>query len=121
MVKTYRNLFYSGIILVTLLSLLPNFGNVPTGSIVPLFSKGYVQHIVAYFFLTVLFIKSYKIKKFKNILITSCGLLLYSVLLESVQYFLPYRTFNPIDGLANMAGIFIAVGGGFLRHKICDI
>lgn len=37
--------------------------------------------------------------------------LLIAILIEIVQYFLPYRTYNVIDLMANIFGVFI---GGFL-------
>ena len=33
------------------------------------------------------------------------GLLVYSIVIETIQYFLPYRTFSLTDILANLAGL----------------
>jgi len=64
-----------------------------------------VLHFVAYFAGTALFCWVFKKDTLFSILIPSFTIFLYSVVLEIVHFYLPYRTFNPVDIAANGVGI----------------
>ena len=55
----------------------------------------------------------------KIILISSFTIFLYSFVLEIVQIYLPYRTFNPVDIAANGAGVgfFLVMWLVFWRRR----
>jgi len=60
---------------------------------------------------------------FFSILISGFTIFLYSVVLEFVQLYLPYRTFNPVDIAANASGIaiFSLVWMVFRRIRITGV
>ena len=68
-------------------------------------SSGMEKHIAGYFVAALLCY--YGFKRDGILFILMCGFLifLYSVVLETVQFFLPYRTFNVYDVVANGLGI----------------
>ncbi len=68
-----------------------------------------IMHFVAYFVATVLFYWASKKDSVSSILFSCFSIFLFSVILEVVQLYLPYRTFNPVDIAANGFGIFFFV------------
>jgi VanZ family protein len=65
---------------------------------------------VGYFVAVVLFYLAYKKDSVLSILYSCFLIFLFSVVLEIVQLYLPYRTFNPVDIAANGVGIvFFAI------------
>lgn len=71
-------------------------------------SGGYLFHILAYAVLCFLGLLN---AAFHNTLFPfkMLGLILiYGTVLELIQYFLPYRTFNPLDILANIIGVVVS-------------
>jgi VanZ family protein len=46
------------------------------------------------------------------------ALLLFSFLIECVQYFIPYRSFSMLDMLANFFGLVLGIGLGWLLLPI---
>ena len=59
-------------------------------------------------------------KKISLIFLPGMFIFLYSAVLEAIQFFLPYRTFNVYDVVANGVGVvlfvvFVGVGGTVLR------
>ena len=68
-----------------------------------------VLHFAAYFVATVLFYWAYKKDTVFSILFSCFSLFMFSVALEVIQLYLPYRTFNPVDIAANGFGIFFFV------------
>ena len=71
--------------------------------------SGMIMHFTAYFVATVLFYWASKKDSVFSILISCFLIFLFSVVLEVVQLYLPYRTFNPVDIAANGFGIFFFV------------
>ncbi len=104
----YKFFFYAAITLITVLSILPGFGSNQSGSI-QIFSHGYLKHCVAYLIISVLLFKSYSSSKKKFLIVAFLFTLIYSAILEFIQYFLPYRTFNLYDILANAIGIILGI------------
>ena len=47
------------------------------------------------------------IKRFKMALVGLLAGLLLAGIAEGVQYWIPYRTFNPVDVIANMTGVLL--------------
>ena len=71
---------------------------------IKLTSQGLGLHFIAYFILSLSGFLCYKIN-IKLILI----LINYGVMLEFLQYFLPTRSFNILDILSNILGVFFAL------------
>ncbi len=75
----------------------------------------------AFAYLVFMIIMSYELKKGyggnKSLLLASLISICVGVAMETIQYFLPYRTFNPYDLVANGLGVLSAVILIFLRHK----
>ena len=88
---------------------------ITTLSVIPYSEKGSVSfkltesrmflHFAAYFVGAALFYWAFRKNAVFSILFSIFTIFLYSVVLEIVQLYLPYRTFNPIDIAANGFGI----------------
>jgi len=76
---------------------------------VTLTSSGFVLHCFAYFIGMLLCYLAFDRKNISFVLWTGVLVLLYSVVLEGVQFYLPYRTFNVYDVVANGSGIVLFV------------
>jgi len=101
-------IFIVWIVAITILSIIPH-ANDGEGLSFKLTESGMFLHFGAYFVATALFFWIFRKNTLFSILIPSSTIFLYSVVLEIVQVFLPYRTFNPIDIAANASGIFFFV------------
>ena len=122
-------IFSIWIVAIATLSVMPYSKN--GAASLKLTDSGMVVHFVTYFVGTALFywafIKGPQITQIarirKNtlfsILIPSLTIFLFSVALEIVQFYLPYRTFNPVDIAANASGIvfFVVVWAIFWRRR----
>jgi len=105
--KLIRFLFFFLIISIGILSVIPDTAQRKITNSFDLFSGGYIFHILAYAVLCLLgmFNAELYLKEFHARIL---GLILiYGAILELTQYFLPYRTFNPRDILANLIGVAI--------------
>jgi len=89
-----RALFIIWLMSITALSVLPYSKNGIVS--LKLTGSGMVLHFVGYFVASSLFYWAFRKDTLFSILISSFTIFLYSVVLEIVQYYLPYRTFNPI-------------------------
>ena len=98
-------LFLSYLILLVIFSIIPSNKNGEGLSQYYLSNTGSFLHCIAYFVCAFLAYVSFNKKLFKTILFV----LLISSLLEMIQYLIPYRTFNPLDIVANLAGIGIFI------------
>jgi len=72
-------------------------------------NSGMVMHFVAYFVGSALIYWAHKRHTLFSILFSSFTIFLYSVILEIVQLYLPYRTFNPVDIAANGFGVLFFI------------
>lgn len=99
-----KTVFIIWMLLLTVFSVLPDFNS---GAIrltsYKLTSSGFFIHL----FLIAAFLCStaFKQSSFNIILISGVIIFFYSILFELIQIFLPYRTFNYYDILANFVGI----------------
>jgi len=71
--------------------------------------SGMEKHLIAYFIAALLFYCVYRRDDIIFILLSGFILFLYGMVLEVMQFFLPYRTFNIIDVAANVSGIILFV------------
>ncbi|MBF8269681.1 MAG: hypothetical protein HW386_1390 [Gammaproteobacteria bacterium] len=84
-----------------LLALVTYFGVARGGPELNIAGSDLILHWVGY---TILLISS-RIAHDQHPALWFTGLLAYSILIEIIQYFLPYRTFSLLDILANLAGL----------------
>ena len=100
----FKYLFGLGILALAVLTILPD--STETGPTIPhLTESGFFLHLFAYLILTILGYFAYPHRKFIIFSFVS----LYSVFMEIVQIFIPYRSFNYWDIVANFTGILLFV------------
>ncbi len=98
----YRWLWGTAMLAVAIMSLMPYFGTSLAGND-NLFNRGYLWHTAVYAILIVISDKAFPGKT----VLWSGVLIVYGVMLEVVQCFLPYRSFNWYDLFANIGGVLI--------------
>ena len=81
--------------------------------------SGMVLHFFAYFVGSALFYWTFIKDTLFSILISCFTIFMFGVALEIVQYYLPYRTFNPVDIAANGGGVgfFVLAWMVFWRRR----
>jgi VanZ like protein len=71
--------------------------------------SGMVVHFVGYFVATGLLYWAYRRDSISFILFSGLLIFIFSVVMEFVQFWLPFRTFNPVDIAANGLGVALFV------------
>jgi len=106
------------IILIGIMSIIPDTALDKVSDTYKLFSGGYLFHILGYgvfcFFALMYNITYQRHSLFIMLLFIS----IYSIILEVIQYFLPYRTFNLYDILASLIGVAVGVVFFFLYRSL---
>ena len=101
-------------ILIGIMSIIPDTALDKVSDTYKLFSGGYLFHILGYgvfcFFALLYNITYQRHSLFIILLFIS----IYSIILEVIQYFLPYRSFNLYDILASLIGVTVGVVFYFL-------
>ena len=100
-----RVLFVLWVVAVAVLSVLSYSVSNDLLMAVKLTSSGFVVHGIAYFVGVLLCYFSFNKKNVSVVLLSGLLIFLFSVVLEVVQFYLPYRTFNWYDVVANGVGI----------------
>jgi len=102
--------FITWILLLSTFSVLPdsNSGVIQLTSY-KFTSSGFFLHLLSFFIAALLYFKAFKHGSFNFVLTSGILIFLYSMLLEIFQVFLPYRTFNYYDILANFVGINLGI------------
>lgn len=95
----FKGLYWSSLILVLFLAFSPRGADITPGI------NDKANHAIAFFVLICLSHQAYKTISLKQILF----LIAFGLLIETVQYFLPYRKFSLYDMLANLTGIVIYI------------
>ena len=110
-------IFVIWIIVITALSVIPYSKNGIASF--KLTESGMIVHFVGYFVATALFHWACRKDSVLSILFSCFSILMFSVVLEIVQLYLPYRTFNPKDIVANALGIgfFIICWAVFCKSR----
>jgi hypothetical protein len=104
-----RSLFAIWTTAVAALSILSHPGSKDLLMSVKLTSSGFVMHGIAYFAGILLCYFSFNKKDISFVLWAGLLIFIYSVVLEVVQFYLPYRTFNVYDVVGNGVGILLFV------------
>ena len=114
-----RIMFALWVVAVTALSVLSYSVSNDLLVSVKVTSSGFVMHGVAYFVGTLLCFLAFDAKNVPFAVWTGLLIFLYSVALEVIQFYLPYRTFNVYDVVANVSGIlgFVVVWILFISHR----
>ncbi len=108
-------MIYTGLLVIA--SILPALGALNKKKIELIFELrfDYFIHFMAYFGLYTLLVISKKASKKPASKLSSLKLFLFAVSLsvatETAQLLIPYRTFNPMDLLANLLGILVGLIG----------
>lgn len=105
--KIFRFLFILLLIVIGILSVIPGIVQRELTKSFDLSSGGTLFHILAYALLSLLGMINAELQINRFPFWTSGLILIYGSILELIQYFLPYRTFNPYDLLANIIGVSI--------------
>lgn len=106
------------IFIIGIMSIIPNEALDKLSETYKLFSRGYLFHIFAYglfCFFALLYNITYQRH---SLLIILLFISVYSIILEAIQYFLPYRTFNLYDILASLIGIAVGAVLFFLYRSL---
>jgi hypothetical protein len=116
-------LFFIWLGLIVFFSVVPHgAGDQSFLSKMALTKSGFFQHVFGYFVLGALACLAFE----KTLWLYLVGIVFVGVLLEAVQYALPYRTFNPYDIVGNCLGVEISFLGlgkksiGRIRAQICN-
>ena len=94
---------------VACLSIISYPGNNDLLMSVKLTSSGFVMHCIAYFVGVLLCCRAFDKKNISFVVWAGLLIFLYSVVLEVVQLYLPYRTFNVYDVVGNAGGVVLFV------------
>jgi len=106
------------IFMIGIMSIIPNEALDKISDTYKLFNGGYLFHILAYglfCFFALLYNITYQRH---SLLIILLFISIYSIILEVIQYFLPYRTFNLYDILASLIGIAVGAVLFFLYRSL---
>ena len=105
-------------ILIGIMSIIPDTALDKVSDTYKLFSGGYLFHILGYgvfCFFALLYNITYQRH---SLVIMLLFISIYSIILEVIQYFLPYRTFNLYDILASLIGVAVGVVFFFLYRSL---
>ena len=100
-------IFSIWIVAIAALSVMPYSKN--GAASLKLTESAMVVHSIAYFVGSCLLYWTLRKDTLFSILFSCFSIFLFSVVLEIFQYYLPYRTFNPIDIAANGVGVVFFV------------
>lgn len=103
-INTIRAFFSTWIIVLIVLSLisLPEANGTSDKWLIS--SSRAEVHAVAYFIGAVLCFYSFRLRGIGFVILAGIGVFLFGVIFEVAQLWIPYRTFNPMDIVANGAG-----------------
>lgn len=104
-----RRLLVLSVGLITIASVIPH-GSAATLT-VPVISVDLdkIVHFVGFACLLLLAFAASKHLSFWRGVRVAAYVLIFGVVIEFVQYYIPYRTFNPLDILANVCGVLFGV------------
>ena len=112
--KNLRLIFWIVLVLFLVVSSLPDERINRTVHTVDLaYRLDYLLHFIAYLFIGTLAALAYK----PNIRLL-LWLVLFAVLEEGHQYWIPHRTMNPVDFMYDVLGITVGLTGVFLFRRL---
>ncbi len=124
MANGVRGLFWGWLIVVLILNVVP-LGNELNQDLTTkrfVFRLDYVVHLLTFLVFAwiwvlgkikdVCWFESYEVLKFGGIVFVS------AIGIELLQIFIPYRTFNPMDMIANLFGAILTLLCVFISHRL---
>lgn len=102
--------FYAWLLLIFIFSVIPNDADSSGLFLFDMSGTGFWKHVIAYFIASAMLIMSYKNESVKFFLNGLFMIFLGSILIEIIQYLLPYRSFSLGDMVANLLGITLFYG-----------
>ena len=124
MANGVRGLFWGWLIVVLILNVVP-LGNELNQDLTTkrfVFRLDYVVHLLTFLVFAwiwvlgkikdVCWFESYEVLKFGGIVFVA------AVGIELLQIFIPYRTFNPMDMIANLFGAILTLLCVFISHRL---
>jgi len=106
-------IFFTWLIAITFLSLV-DYSSIGGLDFTKDFGSGFWLHIIGYFIAGALYYFAFGNKHQRFVLIIFITLFLLGVLFEIAQLYVPHRTFNPNDIIANGLGL----AGVYLCHQV---
>jgi len=101
-----RTIYVFLIIFIGILSVIPDGIENKMSDSYSIFKGGYIFHILAYLIICFVGLLNNFHQRYRPAPVIAF-ILVYSIILEAIQYLLPYRTFNLYDILSNFIGITI--------------
>lgn len=96
--RIMRTLFYGCMTIVFVLAMVPDYSNLPQAFSI----SDIINHMLAFFVLSFLLDHAYPLSRLSGKLVL---LLLFGMLIEVVQYFIPYRHCSFPDWLVDASGV----------------
>ncbi len=124
MANGVRWLFWGWLLVVLVLNVVPlgNELNQDLTTIRFVFRLDYVLHLLSFLVFALIWIlgklkgvcwfETYEVLKFGGIVFVS------AIIIELVQIFIPYRTFNPMDMIANLIGALLTMICVVISHRL---
>lgn len=100
-------IFYAWLLLIFVFSVIPNDADSSGLFLFDMSGTGFWKHVFAYFVASVLLNMAYKNESVKFFLQGLFMIFIVSILIEVIQYLLPYRSFSLGDMVANLLGIIL--------------
>jgi VanZ family protein len=114
--KLYRTIFWTGYSLVMIIAFVPSRSDLhkQTLDLLPFkFHLDQVLHAIVYFLICMYFVtgQKYGMDLFRNNSLKKflVAIIILAIITEVVQLYVPYRSFNVFDILANLTGIGIGI------------
>ena len=116
--------FFACISAITIFSIIPNsdYSSLLAYNFLNLTKSGFFLHVNAYFLAFLLSYFAFRKKDLRYIFFLAGMIFSYSLFLEIIQIFIPHRSFNVYDILANLSGfvlylVFVAFYQKRLKYK----
>jgi len=105
--------------LVTLVSVIPH-GSDPQTVVVASIGLDKIFHFMGFGCMALMALGAGRGLSFRKRTSLVVLVILFGIVIECIQYYIPYRTFNPVDIFANVSGVGIGIGAFKLVSKIAD-
>lgn len=103
-----RRLLILSVTIITIGSVIPQ-GSIPSDVRVVSVGLDKIAHFMAFTCVILFALGAGEDLGFWHKMRTAIYILLFGVVIESVQYYIPYRTFNLLDILANLCGVLFGI------------
>lgn len=102
--------FFACIFAITIFSIIPSSNDsLLSYNFLDLTHSHFFLHVNAYFIAFLLSYFAFRKNRLRNVLFMGTMIFIYSVFLEIIQIFIPHRSFNFYDILANLSGVVFCI------------